>query len=256
MRQQRRSVGRTAITQAMEDYLKVIFALEREEGRVTTQSIAARLGVQSPSVTNMLKRMAALQLVEHQPYRGVRLTERGRDVALEVIRHHRLLESFLAEVLQYPWEALHEEADRLEHGLSEELESWIDARLGYPTADPHGHPIPRSDGSLPERPCVRLEDVAPGEAVEVLHVADHDRDQLRYLAELGIRPGIRVEVLERLPFEGPLRIRVGEREHYVGRMLSRSVFVSANPRRTEAAETGEEAVRADPMDRTRSDCGH
>ncbi|MFN3335918.1 MAG: metal-dependent transcriptional regulator [Thermomicrobium sp.] len=225
MRQQRRSGGRSPITHAMEDYLKVIFALEREEGRVTTQAIAERLGVQSPSVTNMLKRLAALHLVEHQPYRGVRLTERGRDVALEVIRHHRLLELFLTELLGYPWDAVHEEADRLEHGLSEELESWIDARLGFPTADPHGHPIPRSDGSLPERPCVRLEDVSPGQSVEVLHVADHDRAQLRYLAELGIRPGIRVEVLERLPFEGPLRIRVGDQEHYVGTPLTRAVFV-------------------------------
>ncbi|MCS7256351.1 MAG: metal-dependent transcriptional regulator [Thermomicrobium sp.] len=237
MRQQRRSVGRAAITHAMEDYLKVIYALEREKGRVTTQAIAERLGVQSPSVTNMLKRLAALHLVEHQPYRGVRLTERGRGIALEVIRHHRLLELFLAEVLDYPWEAVHEEADRLEHGLSEELESWIDARLGYPTADPHGHPIPRLDGSLPERPCMRLDDVRPGRAVEVLHVADHDREQLRYLAELGIRPGTRVEVLERLPFEGPLRIRIGEREYFVGQSLSRAVYVAAEEEDEAATET-------------------
>lgn len=237
MQQRRRSVDRPAITHAMEDYLKVIFALEQEEGRVTTQAIAARLGVQSPSVTNMLKRMAALHLVEHLPYRGVRLTARGRDVALEVIRHHRLLELFLAEVLEYPWDAVHEEADRLEHGLSEELESWIDARLGYPTADPHGHPIPRNDGSLPERPCIRLGDVRPGHAVEVLHVADHDRDQLRYLAELGIRPGTRVEVLERLPFEGPLRIRVGEREHFVGDALSRAVYVTPEGERLRSSES-------------------
>jgi len=227
VRQSRRATGRVPITQAMEDYLKVIFALERDEGRVTTQAIAERLRVQSPSVTNMLKRMAALDLVDHQPYRGVRLTDRGRSVALEVIRHHRLLERFLAEVLEYPWDALHEEADRLEHGLSEELESWIDARLGFPTEDPHGHPIPRSDGSLPERPCQRLHDVRPGQQVEVLHVADHDRAQLRYLAELGIRPGTRLEVVERLPFEGPLRVRIGDREQYVGERLARGIYVTA-----------------------------
>lgn len=210
----------------MEDYLKVIYTLEREEGRVTTQAIASRLGVQSPSVTNMVKRLAALQLVEHEPYRGVRLTERGRGVALEVIRHHRLLELFLTEVLGYPWDAVHEEADRLEHGLSEELESWIDRRLGYPTADPHGHPIPRTDGTLPERPCVRLDDVSPGQSVEVSYVADHDRAQLRYLAEIGIRPGTRLQVLERLPFHGPLRVRIGEQEHFLGEPLARAVYVN------------------------------
>ncbi|MCS7051939.1 MAG: metal-dependent transcriptional regulator [Thermomicrobium sp.] len=212
----------------MEDYLKVIFALERDEGQVTTHRIAERLGVQSPSVTNMLKRLAALQLVEHRPYRGVRLTERGRAVAVEVIRHHRLLELFLTELLGYPWEAVHEEADRLEHGLSEELESWIDARLGYPTTDPHGHPIPRSDGSLPDHTGVRLDDVPAGQSVEVLHVADHDRACLRGLSELGIRPGTRLEVLPRAQAEGPLRVRIGDREHDVDLHLSRAIFVMAS----------------------------
>lgn len=215
------------ITQAMEDYLKVIFALEQEELRVTTQAIAARLGVQSPSVTNMMKRLATLDLVEYEPYRGVRLTERGRGVALKVIRHHRLLELLLTQVLGYPWEAVHEEADRLEHSLSEELESWIDACLGYPTADPHGHPIPRSDGTLPEQQCLRLDGVATGVRAEVQHVADHDQARLRYLAELGIRPGVQLEILEHLPFQGPLRVRIGTQEHYIGEYLAQAVFVAA-----------------------------
>lgn len=215
-----------AITHAMEDYLKVIYLLEEEQGRVSTQAIAEHLNVQSPSVTNMLKRLASLKLVDHTPYRGVTLTPAGRRIALEVIRHHRLLELYLTEALGYSWDAVHEEADRLEHSISEELESRIDALLGYPSADPHGHPIPTPEGELPLNEATRLDQVDAGSTVTIERVSDRNPEQLRYLAALGLLPGVEVAVLDRLPFSGPMRVRVGEQEHYLSRELAHAVFVS------------------------------
>lgn len=215
-----------AITHAMEDYLKVICLLEEEQGRVSTQAIAEHLKVQSPSVTNMLKRLASLRLVDHTPYRGVTLTPAGRRIALEVIRHHRLLELYLTEALGYSWDAVHAEADRLEHSISEELESRIDALLGYPSADPHGHPIPRPEGELPASEATRLDQVDIGSTVTIERVSDRNPEQLRYLAALGLLPGVEVAVLDRLPFAGPMRVRVGEQEHYLSRELAHAVFVT------------------------------
>lgn len=221
-----RSNRHEAITHAMEDYLKAICLLQEEQGRVSTQAIAEHLKVQSPSVTNMLKRLAALNLVDHTPYRGVTLTPAGRRVALEVIRHHRLLELYLAEALGYSWDAVHEEADRLEHSISEELESRIDALLGYPSADPHGHPIPTASGELPASDARRLDQVDTGSLCTVERVSDRDPEQLRYLASIGLLPGVEVAVVDRLPFAGPVRIRVGEEEHYLSRELAHAVYVS------------------------------
>jgi DtxR family Mn-dependent transcriptional regulator len=214
-----------AITHAMEDYLKTIYVLEEEHGRVSTQAIAEHLRVQSPSVTNMLKRLASLKLVYHRPYRGVTLTPAGRRVALEVIRHHRLLELYLSEALGYSWDAVHEEADRLEHSISEELESRIDALLGYPSADPHGHPIPTPDGDLPLDEATRLDHIGVGSRVTIERVSDRDPEQLRYLATLGLLPGVEVVVLDRLPFAGPVQVRVGDREHYLSLELAQALFV-------------------------------
>lgn len=215
------------ITQAMEDYLKTIFQLEEElGGRVTTQAIADRLGVQCPSVTNMLKRLAAMALVEHQPYRGVALTPRGRLVALEVIRHHRLLELYLTRALGYSWDAVHEEADRLEHSISEELEARIDAALGYPETDPHGHPIPRPSGELPSCPAAALADLAGGTSAIVARVSDREPEHLRRLAQLGIAPGTPIQVLRAASGrQKTMTVALGDAVHELPLALARDVYV-------------------------------
>jgi DtxR family Mn-dependent transcriptional regulator len=220
--------GETAaprITYAMEDYLKVAYRLQSERGTVTTQRLADELGISGPSVTNMIKRLDELGLVQHTRYHGVELTAAGEKIALEVIRHHRLLELYLAETLGYDWDRVHEEAERLEHHLSEELESRLDSALGHPKVDPHGDPIPSREGTIASVSALRLLDVEPGQTVRVSRVSDRDPDQLRYLGELGLYPGTEVTVLEKLPFEGPVRITVGGVEHVIGRPLAASVNV-------------------------------
>jgi DtxR family Mn-dependent transcriptional regulator len=209
----------------MEDYLKVAFRLQAEGGTVTTQRLAEELGISGPSVTNMVKRLHELGLVRHTRYHGVELTEAGQKVALEVIRHHRLLELYLAETLGYDWDQVHAEAERLEHHVSEELESRMDSALGFPTVDPHGDPIPSREGTIAAVPATRLLDLEPGQSARVSRVSDRDPDQLRYLGELGLFPGTTVAVVEKLPFEGPVRIRVSGVEHVIGRPLAASVNV-------------------------------
>jgi len=225
---QRRSElqGLPHVTQAMEDYLKAIYHLRDVAGQVTTQRLADALGVSGPSVTNMVKRLHELRLLRHTRYHGVELTETGEKIALEVIRHHRLLELYLVESLGYPWDAVHEEAERLEHHVSEEMEARMDSALGFPTLDPHGDPIPSLSGAVPELSTTRLLDLAPGTTATVARVSDRDPEQLRYLGQLGLYPGAEVTLLERLPFEGPLRIRVGETEHVIGRPLGAAVQVA------------------------------
>ncbi len=214
------------ITHAMEDYLKVIFKLEEECSSVTTQSIAERLQVQSPSVTNMIKRLADLKLVEHRPYRGVVLTVTGRKAALEVIRHHRLLELYLAEALGYSWDEVHDEADRLEHSISENFEARIDRALGFPSVDPHGEPIPTAEGEIAQALGRRLTELPEGSQVFVELVSDTDPEKLRYLGDLGLFPGANLTVIEQMPFDGPVRIRVDDTEHVLGRQLAETIRVS------------------------------
>ena len=208
------------LTEAVQDYLKAIYALESAGERVTTSALASRMRVSPPSATAMTKRLAELGLVERAPYRGVVLTDEGRRCALEVLRHHRLLERFLADRLGLALDEVHAEADRLEHALSEELEAKIDAELGYPTHDPHGDPIP--DASLRvdparDRTLVRLE---PGERASVSRVPDDDPELLRYLTGLGLVPGAEVEVLELAPFGGPVTVRTGTGDHPISRELA------------------------------------
>jgi DtxR family transcriptional regulator, Mn-dependent transcriptional regulator len=222
------------ITHAMEDYLKVIFKLEDEGLSVTTQSIAERLQVQSPSVTNMIKRLAELNLVEHRPYRGVVLTKTGRKAALEVIRHHRLLELYLADALGYSWDEVHEEADRLEHSISEEFEARIDRALGFPQVDPHGEPIPTAEGEIASAVGLRLSEIPEGSDATVELVSDTDPEKLRYLGDLGLFPAADVTVVEQMPFDGPIRIRVAEAEHVIGRQLADTIRV-----RVPSTETGQ-----------------
>jgi DtxR family transcriptional regulator, Mn-dependent transcriptional regulator len=213
------------ITHAMEDYLKIIFKLEDEGSSATTQSIAERLRVQSPSVTNMIKRLAELNLVEHRPYRGVVLTNTGRKAALEVIRHHRLLELYLAEALGYSWDQVHDEADRLEHSISEEFEARIDRALGFPRFDPHGEPIPTAEGEIAEAVGTRLTELPEGSRVVVELVSDTDPEKLRYLGDLGLYPAADLTVIEHLPFDGPVKIRVDDTEHVLGRQLAETIVV-------------------------------
>jgi DtxR family Mn-dependent transcriptional regulator len=205
-------------TAAIEDYAKAIYALQEraEDGAVSTTALAARLGVTPGSVSAMLKRLDADDLVTHEPYRGVRLTEKGRRVALEVIRHHRLIELFLSEVLDMPWDRVHDEAEVLEHFISEDLEALIAAKLGNPTADPHGDPIPTVDLVLPVRTGRPLQDLDAGTSGTFVRVSDADPEMLRWLAERCVRPGDRLEVIDKQPFGGPLTVRVGDAVHVLG----------------------------------------
>jgi DtxR family Mn-dependent transcriptional regulator len=197
-------------TAAVQDYLKAIHILEEEggSGPVATQAVADRLAVSAASATNMLKKLDSMGLVDHAPYKGANLSPAGRKVALEVIRHHRLLETYLAEALGVPWDRVHDEAEVLEHVLSDDLEDRIAALLGDPKSDPHGHPIPGKDGSMPEASVQRLWGVPDGESVTIERVSDDQAALLRFLDDVGIRPGSVVTVIERGPIGGPLFVKV------------------------------------------------
>ncbi|MGI8974434.1 MAG: metal-dependent transcriptional regulator [Gaiella sp.] len=214
------------LTNAAEDFLKATFELERDEGRATTNGLAVRLGVSAPTVTVMAKKLDELQLVERTPYRGLTLTRRGRLVALEVVRHHRLLERYLVETLGMSLDEVHIEAERLEHVLSEELEQRIDEALGFPTHDPHGDPIPTRELELAEGLERSLASLEPGDQTTVTRVPDRDGELLRYLAELELLPGARVEVVLQAPFGGPVTVRSGGREHALARELAASIGVA------------------------------
>ena len=216
-------------TPAVEDYSKAIFSLEsRGEEPVSTTALADRLGITSGSVSAMLKRLDELGLINHVPYRGVRLTDDGRRIALEVIRHHRLLESYLAEALGMPWDRVHAEAEVLEHVLSEDLEALIAAKLGHPAVDPHGDPIPTAELELNEPLTHDMESMMPGDEGLFVRVSDSDPGMLRYLADRGISPGERFLVRERQPFGGPLFVICGEREHAIGGELAGAMRVQVD----------------------------
>ena len=216
---------------AVQDYAKAIYALERRcGGAVHTNDLAQRLGVTPASASSMAKKLDGLGLVEHVPYQGVQLTEAGERVALEVIRHHRLLETYLAETLGVSWDRVHDEAEVLEHHLSDELEERIAAKLGHPTHDPHGDPIPTADLRIDEGTTERLHDLRPGQRGTFVRVSDADPDMLRYLSERGIAPGTQLEVLDKQPFEGPVFARFGDAVHVLGGALARAMRVEIHPR--------------------------
>jgi DtxR family Mn-dependent transcriptional regulator len=214
------------LTVAVQDYLKAIYALETAGERVTTSALAARVGVSAPSATAMTKRLADLGLVERAPYRGVALTEAGRMGALEVLRHHRLLELYLVNRLGLSWDEVHAEAELLEHALSEELEAKIDAELGFPTHDPHGDPIPDRELRVTGGGGSTLLDLVPGTRASVSRVPDGDPDLLRYLAELGLVPGSDVEVVSQAPFGGPITVRTERGDHAISRELADRISAS------------------------------
>ena len=214
-------------TEAIEDYAKTIYALaNREQGPVGTSALADGLGVSPGTVTAMLKRMAEMGLVEHEPYHGVALTESGERVALEVIRHHRLIESYLADALDMPWDQVHDEAEVLEHYISEDLERRISEKLGDPSRDPHGDPIPSADLDIAADETVALAELDPGDAAIFARVSDRDSEMLRFLDQRGIRPGCEILVRGRDPFEGPLFVEVSGREHALGNRLAAAMRVS------------------------------
>lgn len=215
---------------AIEDYCKAVYVLEtRLDEAVSTNALAERLALTSGSVSGMLKKLDESGLITHVPYRGVRLTEKGRRVALEVIRHHRLLELFLAETLEMPWDRVHAEAEVLEHVLSDELEELIAAKLGHPTIDPHGDPIPSAELELQEHATRSLDTLQDGEEGTFVRISDSDPEMLRYLSERGIRPGGRVHVLGRQPFGGPLEVSVDGQAHTLGGELVCAMRIELQP---------------------------
>jgi DtxR family Mn-dependent transcriptional regulator len=214
------------LTEATQDYLKAIWKLGRD-GPATTSAIADELGVSPASATGMLKRLAALGLVEHERYHGATLTRAGERVALEVVRHHRLLELYLMEALGLGWDEVHAEADRLEHHLSEEVEARIDEVLGFPTRDPHGDPIPSAELELRTDPARTLAQLMRGDEALILCVPDSDPALLRYLAELGLFPERHVTIVERAPFGGPLTVEVDGARHAIAVELAERIAVTA-----------------------------
>ena len=215
------------LTAAVQDYAKAIFTLESRDGSASTTELAALLEVRPASVSGMLRKLSELGLVKHERYHGVRLTEYGRRVALEVIRHHRLVELFLVESLGMTWDEVHAEAEVLEHALSEELEELIAAKLGNPTVDPHGDPIPSRELELTETSSQTLAEFEPGGVATFVRVSDSDPEMLRFLGERGIVPGATLELVERQPFDGPLFVRVRGETHVLGSVLARAMRVEA-----------------------------
>lgn len=213
------------LTQAMEDYLKTIYRLQKKGDKVSTSAIAEQMGVSASSVTSMVRKLTSMGLLNHTSYQGVELTEGGVKIAREIIRHHRLLELYLVEIMGFTWDKVHDEADKLEHVISEEFEEKMNEALGNPTTDPHGHVIPTKEGDLKEVPYHTLAEVDPGSFVTVRQVSDETPEMLRYLADLGLMPGSRLQVVTKAPFNGPLRLRIDQSEHYIGREVARDIFV-------------------------------
>jgi DtxR family Mn-dependent transcriptional regulator len=218
-------VRRPAFTRAQEDYLKALYQLHGDQRPVPTRDLAQRLGISSPSVSEMVTRLTAQGLVEHDRYKGQQLTREGRKVALELVRHHRLLEMFLVQVLGYSWDEVHDEAERLEHVISERMEQRIFELLGRPELDPHGHAIPSASGkvrSLSERP---LSECRAGEKVVVQGVSDEDAARLRELERRGLMPGTHLEVVSVSEYESPIVVRIKGKRVSVPLGLARAIFV-------------------------------
>lgn len=234
---------------ASEDYLKAIFKLQElgDGAAVSTSRLAERLGITSAAVTKAVQHMALKKLVTHKPYRGVVLTAAGRASALETIRHHRLLEVFLHDVLGYGWDEVDAEAERLEHHISELFEARMDRLLNYPKFDPHGAPIPSPDGEMMGPTGCALSMFDGMGHVRVLRVSDRDPELLQYLAGFGLRPGVRMEIVERQPFNGPLTVRIGEMQRVFGHEVAESVFVGVV---NDTADSDDEVQRGRTAERT------
>ena len=222
------STTRRGLSRSIEDYLKVIYKLQAESGPAQTSAIAEALSIAPPSVSGMVKRLAEAGLLTHAPYRGVQLTEAGQRQALRMLRRHRIIELYLIERLDYDWHNVHEEAERLEHAVSDGLIERMDHALGRPSHDPHGAPIPTADGDIDSTPYVPMTDLEVGSAGRLRMVGDKDSERLRFIASLGLRPGVRFDVVARQPFNGPLTILMESgREEVVGHELAHSLQCEA-----------------------------
>jgi len=217
----------TTYTMSVEDYLKAIFELSRATGSAVTTEVASRLAVASASVSAMVRRLTGQGLVSHERYGALKLTKKGRSVALQLVRRHRVIEAYLVTALGYAWDEVHSEAERLEHAASPELINRMAAAIGEPAVDPHGAPIPTAHGTLEEPKYRTLGDLGVGEKAQIVRVEDEDPELLRYLASLRFVPGATVSLVKKEPFEGPLTIRVGSRTHVIGLSLAGRVFVNA-----------------------------
>ena len=221
-------MSKAGLSESIQDYLKSVYKLQAEHGRVTIGALAKDQSVSPASASAMVKKLAALDLLEHEPYHGAQLTESGERVALEVIRHHRLLELYLVRSLGVPWDRVHAEAEVLEHVLSEELEELIAAKLGDPTHDPHGDPIPTRELIIEETVTESLQVLTPGTRGTFARVSDSDPAMLRYLAERGIVPGVELEVVERQPFGGPVFVQIADAVHPLGGELAQAMRVQVH----------------------------
>ena len=216
------------LSQAVEDYLKAIYKLQAG-GPASTTDLARALGVSSASVTNMVKRLDEMGLAHYESYKGVTLSPAGEKIALEIIRHHRLLELYLQEVMGYSWDQVHDEAEHLEHHISEEFEARIEEMLGFPTHDPHGDPIPTREGQIAEEASDPLSEAAGGQSVLICRVSDADPELLRYLERHGLMPGTRLDVIDRAPFNGPVTVRLDGAEQVIGHQVASNIFVAPAP---------------------------
>jgi DtxR family Mn-dependent transcriptional regulator len=214
------------LSQAVEDYLKTIYTLEADGDKATTTKIADALEVSSASATNMVKRLSKMGLVDYESYKGASLTKAGKKIALEIIRHHRLLELYLLEVMGYSWDEVHEEAEKLEHHISERFEDKIAKLLDDPTHDPHGDPIPTKEGLMPEMDLQRLSEAEINHQCIVSRVKDQDPELLRYLEKVGLLPGVKVEITEKAPFSGPITLLIENDEQVIGNEVARNIFVT------------------------------
>ncbi|WP_372636245.1 metal-dependent transcriptional regulator [Fodinibius sp.] len=214
------------LSQAIEDYLKAIYTLQSGGNRASTTQIAKSLEVSSASATNMIKRLAKMGLVDYQSYKGSVLTSSGKKIALEIIRHHRLLELYLLEVMGYSWDEVHDEAEKLEHHISEQFEDKIANLLDDPTHDPHGDPIPTKEGLMPEMNTRPLVEAEADQRYLVSRVKDQDPEVLRYLEKIGLLPGVKISIKEKAPFKGPITLRVENEEQVIGNEVARNIFIA------------------------------
>ncbi len=223
--------------ETVENYLKAIFQIESQKGNVSTTSLANWLGISAASVTSMIKKLSEKNLVHYQPYYGLTLASQGRKMAIQIVRRHRLIEQFLVQILDVPWDQVHDEAEKLEHALSEDLLNRIDALLRSPQADPHGAPIPNKEGVIPTRNIIPLTELQTGQLAIIAEVSDHNSALLRYLGKLGIYPGTKINLISKQPFGGPLTIELSGKEIILGLATASFIFVEKKPRKRIAHES-------------------
>jgi len=215
-----------ALSQSVEDYLKTIYILETDGEGATTTNVAEAMDVSSASVTNMVKKLSGMGLVEYKSYKGATLTPAGKKIALEILRHHRLLELYLKEIMGYSWDEVHDEAEKLEHHISEQFEDKIAELLDHPTHDPHGDPIPSKDGKIPMSALLPLPEAKPGHQYLIGRVTDQDPELLRFLEKTGLIPGVKVQLLEKQPFEGPITLMAEDEKKVIGQGIASKIMLT------------------------------